>query len=288
MASDWPIVDAGVDWMTCTGNTRSSRARLFAVGMRMLSGELSAGNEKRVWSFEGYKGFKSGGVQVGARPESAVLRLTGGVANEHYREAFSACDNVSRLDLQFTARVDHEPTKVIAGEYRRALRRTKNHLRGPSVDLWKSSRGSATLYLGSRASERCARVYDKGNESSHEAMVGCVRYEIELKGHAALHWTKVLVAEVYPRPWIVAQVVQFVESRGCAPRVNCRQCETIVLHATATDTARSLEWLRIQVRPTVARLLKAGLRQEVLDCLTIHPVGLTAPASSRRKLRKAS
>lgn len=270
MAADWKIVNAGVDWVTCTGNTEQSRKRVFNLGMRLMDQELKRGNERRVWSFEGYKGFKAGGIQVGARESGSVLRITGGLADEHFNKAYDVCDNVSRLDLQFTARVDRAPAKVIACEYRRALKHSRSLKRGPTVDIWKSSNGSATCYLGQRVSERCARIYDKGRQSLLPVLDGCVRYELELKGAAAKLFSAHLANSRSRRRFAVDQVLQFVEIRGCRPELTGANLQTIVLHRPAADCARQLQWLRDGVRPTVQRLIAAGLEDAVLNCLGLE------------------
>ena len=283
MADDYEIVDLGVDWVTATATTKASTNALWNSGMRWMIDEHKQGNDKRLWNFKGYDGFKSGAVAVGARPDSVIVRISGGLARQHFEEAFRVCTNISRLDQQVTVRSKRQAGKVISSCYRRALCKSRQSNRGPSVSILKHSNGSATLYLGQRISEKFGRVYDKGAESQLPVMQGAVRFEYEAKGSVALLEAKALAKSGNAPHHILERVSKFALDRIGRLEWMSAKTQTIVLHRAATDKERSLEWMRVGVRPTALRLAELGWAQEVLDCLGVDEIARYLPARLKRR-----
>jgi DNA relaxase NicK len=268
------VVDCGVDWLTVTANTKSSIIRLLDYSHNAMRDEREAGNEKRGFSFKGYEGFKCGGISYGARSDSALLRVSGGLARQHFTSAYHVATNCSRIDLQTTVRTKQSPNARIASAFKRALRHSRKLKRGPAVNLWRSSNGTATLYLGQRVSERFGRVYNKGAESLLPVLEDCVRYEVEYKGDMAMHQFKQLANTRSPALFINSEVHRFFRARACPPEFKPENTQTNVLHRMATDQRQQLEWIAKCVRPTVQRLCASGLAQEVYDCLQLGEVML--------------
>lgn len=283
MADTYEIVDAGVDWLTATATTKQSRRRLYNAGLEWMEDEHKQGNERRCWDFKGYDGFKSGAVSVGTRHDSSIVRISGGLARQHFKEAFKLCTNISRIDQQVTVRPTRSPGQVISSCYRRALSKSRKTNSGSTVSILKHSNGSATLYLGQRVSERFGRVYDKGAESELPVMQGCVRFEYEAKGSVGLLEAKCLAASSSPQDHVIERVSRFVQDRIGRLEWNSANPQTFVLHRGATDYDRSLKWMRECVGPTAKRLAAHGLAAQVLDCLRVDEIISMLPERQRRR-----
>lgn len=286
MAASQEIVDLGVDWLTVTGNTKSSRKKLELFGMRLMEEEHDYGNERKPWSFKGYDGFRSGGVEVGTRYDSSIVRITGGLAREHYLEAYHTATNCSRVDFQVTVNNGIEPQQWITSQFKRAYAWSMNFKRKPHVDLLWSNNGTATLYLNQRISDQFGRLYDKGEESLNPVLEDCWRAEVEYKGDQAFHQLKHLCSSSSPGDYISANLQRFFRKRTCQLRLKPTNTQTFVLHRRPTDQDRQLEWIRKCVGPTIRRLMDSGRTQEVLDCLALPE--LTARHVRRHKIAVTS
>jgi DNA relaxase NicK len=231
--------------------------------------ERNAGNEIKPWRFKGYTGFRSGSVEVGTREDSSIVRVAGGLARDHYTEAYHTATNCSRIDYQVTVSNGVAPQVWIAKQFKRANAWSKNFKRKPAVDLWWSNNGTATLYLNKRISEQFGRIYDKGEQSLVPVLEGCWRAEVEYKGDMAFHQLKQLVSSRTPQYYLYASLQRFFSVRSCQLQIDPTNTQTIVLHPSATDERRQLEWIRKCVSPTVKRLIARGRLQEVLDSLQL-------------------
>jgi hypothetical protein len=264
------VVDCGIDWVTVTATNKTSTLKLLEYGRKAIRSEREQGNEKRDFWFKGYEGWKCGSVSVGARADGGIFIASGGLAREHWRGAFEAGTNCSRIDYQVTARVPGNTQEHIMKCYNLALAKTKKLKRGPTVDIHHSSRGSSTCYLGSRSSEKFGRIYDKGAESSLDVMQGCVRYELELKGDTAFAQIKQLATSRVVQDAIAGKVQKFIRDRlgvSSFARVNV---ETLVCPPRACDQLRSLEWIQVSVSPTIKRLIESGHAVALFDCLHVE------------------
>jgi len=218
----------------------------------------------------GYDGLKSGGCQVGERGDSTIVRMSSGVAWENWLKVYQAADNFSRVDLQVTAKMDQEPKQVIAAAYRHSLAFSRAHGGNPTVSVLKCSNGTATMYLGRRQSERFARVYDKGAESSHDDYQGCVRWEVELKGALCLPALRAIAASRRPMFTMASIVVTHFRERGCSLPESWATDRALSAPRKRTDTERQLSWLESQVRPTVEHLISQGRIDQVFRALGLR------------------
>ena len=269
------VVDFGVDWFTCTGNTKASKARLCNLGARLIKKEAGYGNTKRNWHFEGYEGFKSGGVAVGTRSTGSIVVCSGREARDYWRECFDACDNVSRLDIQYTARAERSPAYTINRSRREALRHAKTLRRPPKVSLWSEHGGSNTLYLGKRVSENFGRIYDKATESQSPVFQGCVRFEREVKGNLALQLSKYLYPQRTHRDRILAEVQGFMQRRGVPYVGTADKLKLLNSPRRKTDIARKQQWLKEQVRPTVQLLSEYYSIEDIANWLGLSQLKQT-------------
>lgn len=263
-------MDYGCDWITATAKGPDARRRLALLGKRVLDNETKAGNERKPWGMSGYEGLKSGGCQLGERGDSTIVRMSSGVAWENWLKVYQAADSFSRLDLQVTAKMDQEPKRVIAAAYRHSLSYSRKNGGSPTVSVLKCSNGTATMYLGRRQSERFARVYDKGAESSHDDYFGCVRWELELKGDLCLPALRLIASSRRPMFTMASIVVTHFRDRGCSLPERWATDRAISAPRKRSDVDRQLSWIHQQVRPTVEHLVSHVGMDQVLRALGLR------------------
>jgi DNA relaxase NicK len=282
MAEPQKVVDWGVDWLTVTGTTKKSRSELENFGLRLMREETAYGNESRPWSFKGYEGWRSGAVEVGTRSDSSIVRIAGGLAREHFTEAYHTATNCSRIDFQATVTNGVSPQEWIHRQFKRAYRWSKDFQKKPEVRMLWSNQGTGTLYLNKRVSEQFGRIYDKGEQSLVPVFEGAWRAEVEYKGAMAFHQLKNLVGACDRRSYLYQSLHRFFNVRTCQLELNPANIQTIVLHRPASDERRLLEWMRKCVRPSVQRLIAAGRLQEVIDSLELPK----SAEASKTKLKR--
>jgi len=141
--------------------------------------------------------------------------------------------------------------------------------------VMRNGRGM-TLYIGSRESDRCMRVYDEH---------GPVRVELECKGDVAQSVGQRLLLMEKPEDWgglIVGMLAEFIDFRTpwwaafvagvCRVRVE-------VTKAGGGSVERVAAWLRRQVAPSLALIVAAaGGNLGVVDALV---------SDGRRRMRPA-
>lgn len=132
-----------------------------------------------------------------SRPEMGIHVVFSGQALAHFNdigikssdiltEALVQGGKVSRIDLSKDATgegidLDAIAKSAINGSYKGRARECKE---------WRDKEGGQTIYIGSRTSDRFARIY---NKSAERKITGdWVRYEFELKGHVAKQIARVL------------------------------------------------------------------------------------------------
>lgn len=273
------ILESGFDWITTTGQSRSSQLRLQKLGQKILRDERRAGNDMRPWSFAGYQGFKCGSAQLGSRHDSTCMRISGGLANEHWLDTWQAGENFSRVDLQTTLQLDCDPQTTIASVYRAALKHARSRKRGPRCTLLRSSNGTATVYLGQRQSDLYMRCYDKGRESGLDQYENCVRFEVEIKGPICLQVLRRCAGSEVPSATAASYTSQCFQRRGVKLPTLSAPVDTLCVPRSRSDNARRLAWLEKQIRPCVQHLVSCGMFDEVLRCLDLQ----TSPSVRRQQ-----
>ena len=277
------MVDCGLDWATFTVKGHVEGTRFALLAESLLLQERDRGCFLQPWSISGYEGFLCGQVAAGVRHDSGIVRLSGALAQTEWRTFYEQAENCSRIDLQATYRFPSQAGPVIASTYRGVLNHRRRSKRGPTISIWKTAGGSATIYFGKRVSERYGRIYDKGLESKLDHYNNCVRYELEVKGNLA--WTTVndLARECGPiagpcpsKPelaYIHRKVVGYFGGLGVTTQF-ATIGDALLRSATPRSSLTvSLEWLRTQVLPTVEKLRSHGFNADVENLLGLRPGG---------------
>jgi DNA relaxase NicK len=271
------IAGVGVDWLTVTASSTPAQEELWNVGEQLLVLSQSEGEFPTRWHGHGYEGWCIPHVALGARPDSAYLRLSSHKARDQWQQALAASENCTRIDLAVDVYCNPPAPSVVRDVYRNSLHRRPRNGRPCTSSLTVDSRRGATCYLGRRVSPRFARVYDKGVETKTEAPGRHYRWEVELKAEQARATAASLERSADPTSYVTGLVNTFFRQRSGRglPIVT----ETIICNegAEISTVDRRLQWLARGVRPAVAELIERVGRERVLCAL-----GLLLQSDERR------
>jgi len=131
----------------------------------------------------------------------------------------------------------------------------------------RSSRGD-TFYIGSRQSEKMMRVYDKAGEQALSA--DWVRYELELKGDAAIQVVPHILAEFKRTAMLHVAMLSLPNSNIGVLLENFAQGEPIELRSTPSTKDGHEKWLLGVVANALAKTKvdNHDLYEHVMD--TVH------------------
>lgn len=277
-----PVKDltVAVDWLTVTTSEAEKSATLIhnlfsTVGVSQIIQGIS-----RPWHFCGYHGKAFDGLRYGLRgDDEAIVILSGKAAATYWSKVAPTRGKCTRIDLAVTCALEQADYNV--GQ--RAYLDASSAFAGKSSVVY-NSRGGSTCYIGSRTSQKFARLYDKGAEEGMQPGE-LWRYEIELKKPLSEVAVDHLLRAKDPAGWIAQYVWMIFTGRGIKPLFTSTNAQcAIEVEASITSVAQKLQWLSSQVAPTVGRLIVEGYEVEVLDALRIpaRPF-ISAPAKEAGK-----
>lgn len=270
---------ASVDWITVTAKSQQARDKLLQLAKKELDRAIT-GSKRLVmpFSFMGYKGWSMQHIQFGEREDSCLVMLSGSPAGQLWRDFALTAENISRLDLAVTFTLE-KPDSLLLINYWDNIEQSRANGKRPKTlyTIIFNSKGGQTLYVGSRESSLFGRIYDKGIQDRElQVQEGKIwRWEVEIKKPKALVVARemVLLGAEWTATMIGGYVWDFFNERWCKPRFP--KTENILVaeyHAEATSEDAKLKWLTTQVKPTVHRLINAGLQDEVLSALSLDGV----------------
>lgn len=270
--SESKIISVGVDYVTATQITNGRTTDLARAAAEWLDAERRAGNECREFTSHSFSGLWAGCVGVGTNGTRLLVKVGGFEAHTCAEQILRQADSISRLDLQITVRMPSVPLSFAERMERACLRFKHKKSAKFDVDLRRHDRKGKTLYLGSRASERFIRVYDKGKQSQHPDLIDCWRAEVQYSKPQSFTRAHQLLQMSFDKKWIAEVVVYELSRRGLNwgalldGAVTEQPSETF---RRRSDFARALSWLNTQVRPTVDKLIDAGMEEQVLEALNL-------------------
>ena len=279
------IIEAGIDWLTCTCTEPAQRRDMQALAATLLHDEREQGNNIEPWNCLGFVGLHAGGIGFGDIDEMSLMRLSGPTAYRHWRSACQLATNVSRLDVQVTVRSAIEPQERVMQHHAQAIDHVAKLKRKPAVDLRLSNVRPPTLYLNQRQSTRFGRVYDKGGESKLDHYLGCVRYECQFNGKSGLYASRFVAAETSEHTAAEQMITGFFSERGLDLGWARVEPHSLVNPRRRSDASRRLAWLRNQVAPCVKDLIERNMLSETFEALGLsvytglNPTGPTGPKS---------
>lgn len=262
-------LQASVDWVTCTATKQKSRKQLYEQFKLDLERMRAAGAVPKRWAWRGYAGLQIAGLRWGTRHDSDIVVASGAITTAVYRDYIICSNNVTRVDLCVTYSFEQQMCDLLR-VYRDNLF-SKSQLRSTFI---QNSRHGQTLYVGSRKSRACGRVYDKGIESGLAARGLIWRFEVEHKAEYAKQVAEqIIVDDDNLAALIINHVFRWFNERGVPPPWSKRDNSGVIETHTKIvddDIGRTLMWLQQQVAPAVRRAIVSRGRQEVIELLGLN------------------
>lgn len=271
------LIEAGVDWLTLTASNETVAAQLSALWPSIVSRETDNGGIPTERPLLGYTGVMVNGQFYGSRADGWMLRVTGESANHWAKQLVATAAKVTRIDVQVTVRTEHYRADLgrverAQAKVNRAALPGRNWAKMPMHD---GDGEGDTVFVGSRTSARYGRIYDKQKESGDDRYERCWRYEVEYKDELApLAATELRAVDDIARFAIGLCRSQFTDWGFDWPYPNGVDVVAPRAGGVKSDTQRTLDWLLIQVRPSIGKLLDAGLDRDVI----LESLGLDWPA----------
>lgn len=263
------FISIGVDWLTAVASTQSARFLLLHEAEKRLRLEASLGNVVQPWGMAGYRGWISGGLQFGDREDSSIVRLSSDLAAEAWWEFYQMAESITRIDVQATVRLDHDPGDEVLRQYARAKRWWLKHRHTSMPELRANPKRGNTLYVGARQSALYGRLYNKAYESKDPYFERCLRAEVEIKGGVCRSTMDHLISEGALQNRIVSSLLTFFNDRGCKLQGWPDDSRLPLGRRSmfATSAQKRLRWLQVGVRPSVQWLISLGFQPQVYDAL---------------------
>jgi len=273
------VIAAGVDWITCTAKRSGLGEALWSCGDALLRQYAEVGEDVALWKGNGYRGWSNGGIRLGARSDGCILSLSSTKCAKHWKEALSAAENCSRLDLAVDVHLDPVVLSLARDVYVNVAHVPLRAGRPVKRTLIVSSDGGSTAYIGSRVSELYARVYDKGVEQKSAARGTWWRFEVEIKGSRAAAVAEELQQTVAPAQQSLAMVADFFRSRAALHLPSSNTATFAKGRLEPSSIEKQLLWLSRGVRPTVQVLIERIGPARVAQALGFPP-GVVASLQS--------
>lgn len=243
------VFSPSFDWLTLTSYSRSD----FAPALSLLPDCTIAAGIRRYRGLSDYSRsvFFGSGSQGGL--DHFLLRVSGSLANSVVPSLPLSVLSCTRCDVQVTL-----PSAAVglssAADWRlllQGLQYVSDSLGSRSVSLSLIASESHTLYIGSRSSERFARIYEKLADDGSL----WIRFEVELKGdYSRSCWMAFCDGSIS----LGSVLVSFFSRFASCPPVEFL-LDYLADSASPSPSRRvgsggSLDWLRYQVRPGLWRL----------------------------------
>lgn len=271
-------ITSGVDWITATlPEWHDNRGSLGIYGHSLLKDMESEGFQMVERKIQGYTGYGCGNCFIGYRDDGTMAQFTGRYADIAYNIIGHLEPHFPRIDVQVSAQFDEMPPSIAKDAYRDARRRAMKdpEQRRRKVYITVGSDEGTTCYVGSPGSKERGLIYNKQVESKDPLYMNTWRWEVRFRNDAADRVFSTLgVDDSEFRAKCVRLVGTWYKERGSAP-VWFNSLDILPLppeQTLPTDIERKLQWLKTQVRPTIAYLQKAGYGDNILVAL-----GLSSP-----------
>lgn len=258
---------ADLDWITCTASADGSSEALWAVGERVLTENEAEGYKATRWQAHGYRGWNSDGVRCGARASGSIVSLSGLKCRDEWKQALAAAEHCSRVDLAVDVHLYAEVPSLPRDCYVSLFHKPPGNGRPAQRTLILNSNGGSTLYIGSRTSDRFARLYDKGIEQKASSAGRWYRLELEVKGNSAHPLAVGLLATPAHRDECLSVVAEYFQHKAMliiaakSPALICNEGRN------PTTADKQLHWLSSQVRGTILELTRTVGLPRVLSAL---------------------
>lgn len=266
----YTVVEAGVDWITLTGESEESRERVHEQAMRMLEDQMLAGHKLTKTVRNGYRISGAGGIQWGQGHQGWIVVLSGRLAQQSWLPFFLYARNCSRLDLQATVKYEPFGRDEVYDIYEESLGRLGERFEDHATLIKNAQKGS-TMYYGSRTSSQMGRIYNKEKQSrKEEGYLQCVRFEVEFKKPLSMTIATWLCDMPQEAQGITGHVFGWFEKRGIiCPDVGSYPYNELHIGRKETELDKKVGWLRNSVRGVYQQLRMAGMQTEADEALGV-------------------
>lgn len=264
------VLNAGVDWLTVTGETMQSKERITAMAHAITDQAMEEGQKLFHSNRNGYHLTHVEGIQWGSGHQGWMVCLSGQTARRYWMSFYAYSKNCTRLDLQTTIAY-----RGYTGREIREIHQQANDNHGEAFDkhstLILNGQKGDTLYYGARASAQMGRIYDKHRHTKGDARFDkCIRFEVELKKPLSGQWAAWLCENSPDDKGITDRVLGWFFDRGMeGPPVYTYSDNAIQMEKGGTSIERKLAWLRTTVRSTYSQLRLLGYQTEADDALGV-------------------
>lgn len=188
-----------------------------------------------------------------------ALTLAGNNVRTMLKRAIELKAKVTRLDIAIDAR----DCEIDIAEVYKAAQDAKSQGSVQSINLISGVDGGATLYLGSRQSDKFARLYDKGVQTKDGG--DWKRLELELKGDVAKQYARVIAmtdSSIASFVWSIASKM-FMTEAGNYPTLGAHSdLVSMPKIEKVTDTEK---WLCTQIIPVIEKYVRRHPESTVYD-----------------------
>lgn len=265
----FPILDCGVDWLTCTRKEVGVRNELEDWAYAKMERRLPAAGQVTTGKRLGFTGHSVTGLFVGRREGLCMVQLSGPLSTPLAAEAIRLSTNVSRVDLQVTVFCEGERPHLALWTRNQMLQRQQGIGKPGRFDVILGHPDGETLAVNRRCSEQFGRLYDKTAEAKLGEPRLLWRYEVEWKGKRA-QWVARALAKGECNPKCVSwRVYDFWTKKGVQPAFECPTNQTAFEPFIAPESEPVLDWFRKSVSKTVAKAVRAHGLDAVLHALSM-------------------
>lgn len=214
------ILAAGVDWITGTANTGSTRWSMQEFADHQRRRFMDAGEPIKTGYRLGYYGWQAAGFFHGQREGGSIVVASGATAHDVHRSVVQVSDHISRIDLQVTVATPEERPHLARHAYSVIKSGSPRRIKVKNVTLIDSHPNGETCNVGKRKSDTYGRIYDKASESSSGPARSVWRYEVEYKRSPANRCAVDLTGNNPPQAVALSLVHRWFEARGVVPLFN--------------------------------------------------------------------
>lgn len=265
--AEFPVVNCGVDWLTCTQKLRGVSSTLWDFGLRELDKVKTADGQISAAYRLGFSGRSGGHIFLGQRPGDVMVQLTGSPCTPLAQEAITLATNVSRIDLQVTVWTEGEACNLAKWTNDVLIRRRNGSAAGGEVSLISTYPSGDTLSINRRCSARFFRLYDKTAESDLGPQHLLWRYEVESKGPQAKR-VAARLAKYGVHPSHVSKLVHgWYTEKGVRPAWESGSYHLIAGPPLEPPRRDVLTWMRESLSKTITKAIRKHGREVVLDAL---------------------
>jgi DNA relaxase NicK len=269
------IIESQLDWLTCSFDEGAKSDRVQAWAYSRAQHEKRAGARELPFRLMGFEGWTVGRVRLGLRDGTALLQLSGDLAERYASELVTVADRISRVDLAVTVRLPRRYDYLGEDAYAQASNYRASHPKAALPWIVQDDDNGCTMYVGRRASDRFLRLYNKaaeqiaqGDKEGVQHYERCWRYELEIKGRTARP-AALAAVQTEDRPMHCQQQLhRFCTQHGIEPAYGVDQQAVLVPgFRRRSDYESRLAWLKKSVNPAVMQMMEEGDREDILEAL---------------------